>query len=248
MGGVALAVTLVALALTPVVASARAATPTARLKTLDKRVTVAKNARPATFKPVKSAAVAAGDTIRTDARGLAELTFHDGSLARIDRNTNFTITKLGSTNSVKTRLAKGQAWNEVTKASGSTTHYQVATPNAVAAVRGTQFAVSCLAPPACTFVVVQGVVAVSDRTGTVDVAAGTQVTVDAGGTLGKVVPLQSSPWIQQNQQLDTHEGRPTTNSTSAANATSATPSPGADGPTATLASTSGIATRVPARR
>ena len=157
---------------------------------------------------MKSATLATGDAIPDECHGLADLTFHDGSLARIDRNTTFTISKLGSTNAVKTRLAKGQVWNEVTKASGSPpiTRWLPPTRSRRCAARSSR----CRVRPA-------------------------RLHLRGGGRCGRRLhqhghrgrrrghpgdgrhrrhvgqggSLQPSAWIQQNQQLfDIQEGRP----------------------------------------
>jgi invasion protein IalB len=205
------AVVLAALALVLPVLAAVPATAVApksvKLKVLTPNASVARKSKPATFKPVKSASLVPGDTVKTDKVGFAELHYHDGSLARLSQKTTFTITKLAASDVVKVRLTKGQVWNEVAKASGSRTHYQVVTPNATASVRGTAFAVSCAQAVGCLFAVVEGVVNVSDSAGTVDVHAGEQVTVEPSGAVGAIVPLVVSPWIEQNRSEDDAQGR-----------------------------------------
>jgi hypothetical protein len=60
--------------------------------------------------------VAAGDIVRTDDAGFAEVGYHDGSITRLDRNTEFTVLELvddSGTSVVRTRMGIGRTWNVV---------------------------------------------------------------------------------------------------------------------------------------
>jgi hypothetical protein len=175
---------------------------------LDAHAAVSSAHVPPRFVPVRrTAKVVAGGSVQTDATGFAEVHYPDGSLARLGTNTTFTIVAANTT-TTKTKFVSGEVWNEVKKSSGSTTHYDVATPNATAAVRGTAFGVVCSNQHGCTFGVVNGTVVVTAAAGgAVTITAGEQVEVSPTGTLGQPAPLVLTPWIEQNQYQDVAEHR-----------------------------------------
>ncbi len=79
-----------------------------------------------------------GDLVRTMA-GKASVVFFDSSVLRLDENTEVSIKKI-SKDSVELKQAAGQTWSRILKVSGIR-EYKIETPNTVATVRGTGFAV-----------------------------------------------------------------------------------------------------------
>ena len=159
--------------------------------------------------------VAAGDVVRTDGTGFAEVAYFDGSVTRLDINTSFTVVELsdeegGST--VRTRMETGRTWNRVEElAEGD--EFVVETSVATATVRGTAFAIDCPDATTCTFTVVEGTVTLELPDGsTVDVVAPSAVTVTDGVAAPAVaVPFDGAfgdPWLVENADLDVAAGFP----------------------------------------
>ena len=152
-------------------------------------------------------ALAEGSVVRTDRTGLAAISYEDGSLTRIGPVSTYELTTLAThkgKREIVGRLDAGQTFHRVTKASGSGSRFEVQTSNAVAAVRGTAFAVQCLTPDVCEVGVTEGTVAVRTPDGQeVAVEAGHKVAVDNDGNLGDLqLLLQSDPWIERNADID----------------------------------------------
>ncbi len=81
----------------------------------------------------------AGDIIKTMAKSKASVVFFDSSVLRLDENTEIVVKKLAK-GSVDLKQSAGQTWSRVLKLSGIQ-EYTIETPNTVATVRGTGFAV-----------------------------------------------------------------------------------------------------------
>jgi len=87
-------------------------------------------------------ALVAGDTVRTDPDGQAQIDYFEGSQTNLDSDTTLVIGALlneAGTRSVSLDHTKGRLWNRVEKLTSSEDRYEVRTPNAVASVRGTTF-------------------------------------------------------------------------------------------------------------
>lgn len=85
-------------------------------------------------------AVKEGMTIRTLADSKAVMILRDSSVTRLDENTEININNLDES-SVSIVQAAGQTWTRLLKLSGID-DYEIETPDAIATVRGTAFAVS----------------------------------------------------------------------------------------------------------
>jgi FecR-like protein len=183
-----------------------AASGQARLTVRNTAVDV-KRASDSAFAPGKTgASFDVGDSFRTDATGFAQLDYPDGSLTRLDVSTTFTLTKLASgagRRSISGKLDVGRTWNRVAKVTTSG-GFEVATSNAVAAVAGTTFIVSCSPTQECVFSVVEGTVVVTTKSGkSLTLHTGESVTVSADGNLGPIGRLDfSGGWVRKNQPLD----------------------------------------------
>lgn len=160
------------------------------------------------FKPVTNAvATNEGAKIETDASGMGEIAFFDGSLTRVGPNTDYELSTLDdeSRTAIVGDLDLGRTYHRVRELTGSEDRFEVRTPNSVAAVRGTRFIVVCLPDGECIFGVIDGVIDVISRTtGEVCVVrAAEEMTVSDGGGCSAVRPLNlDDPWVRLNLELD----------------------------------------------
>lgn len=139
----------------------------ATLKVTAEKVEV-KKAGGKKFKVAKDGAkLREGDTIRTDATGLAEIDYTDDSYTRLDVNTTFTIKKLTEdqgSRQVQGSLETGQAWNRTTALTESESFEQEGA-GANATVLGTAFNVQCDDATHCTFTAVEHDIQLTGRDG-----------------------------------------------------------------------------------
>ena len=87
-----------------------------------------------------------GDTIKTDASGLAEIDYTDGSITRLANSTVFTISKLTTEKGgrqTQGTLSVGETWNRAAKVS-ETGSFEVKAGGTTAAVQGTAFVAKCV--------------------------------------------------------------------------------------------------------
>lgn len=87
-----------------------------------------------------------GDTIKTDASGLAEIDYTDGSLTRLSNNTIYKLSVLTNDKGgrqTKGTLSVGQTWQRAAKVS-ETGSFEVEAGGTTAAVEGTAFVAECL--------------------------------------------------------------------------------------------------------
>ena len=176
------------------------------------RITVVESAvewRPAgatDFEALEAAAdVKSRSVVRTSESGVAELAYADGSLTRLGPSTSYEITTLdvsSSSRRIVGRLEMGRTFHRVSKLTGSESRFEVHTSNAVAAVRGTAFAVDCVVRDVCEVGVTEGIVEVGTPDGeSVNVTAGRRVKVGADGRLGPLESLSmADPWIASNAE------------------------------------------------
>ncbi len=159
--------------------------------------------------------VVTGDRVRTDASGFAEVVYPDGSLTRLDVDTDFeivTITDAAGSATTRTSLETGRVWNRV-KTLGSEEEFSLETSVATATVRGTAFLVECRQPNSCTFTALEGSVEiVVEGQDPFLLVAPNSVTVDSAG-VGDVVPVAfdaafSDPWVADNAVRDVAAGYP----------------------------------------
>lgn len=107
-----------------------------------------------------------GDQIRTDADAAVRIVFSDRSLLNIGPNASvviqdYTVAKSERRRRVGIKLWAGRAWARVTTWFGSgDSRFEVKTPNAVAGVRGTEFAVNVDPEGETTVTVFEGAVEV----------------------------------------------------------------------------------------
>jgi hypothetical protein len=152
-----------------------------------------------------------GDRVKTDDTGFAELSYHDGSWQRVENNATLTLEKLLESDkaaSVATSVDVGRTWNRVRELSEPDDAYELETPVATAAVRGTAFSTECPDENECTFKVVYGTVAVTPLDSEpIELVAPATLTVrrNEPPPEPQTVPadaLRADPWIKKNLELD----------------------------------------------
>lgn len=125
--------------------------------------------------------VGPGMTVRTGPRSHAVLTYIDGSTVTIEPDSELAIEQLevsaqGDLVAVASQ-AFGRTWHVVASKIGPTGRYEVRSPAATAAVRGTAFQFNVLRDGTLELETADGVVAASGGGGTVDVRAGQLTSV-----------------------------------------------------------------------
>ena len=153
-----------------------------------------------------------GAVVRTSSSGRATLEWFDGSVTRLDYDTEFRITNLqvptalgGS--QIEADQDSGSSYNRVIELTETGGRFSVDTPTASAAVQGTTYAVIVNPDGSSSVIVTDGTVLVTGASGEeVAVEAGSMVTVDASGNVTGPVPipdeLLNSGWIQYNETCD----------------------------------------------
>lgn len=143
------------------------------------------------------ATVRAGDTVSTDAKGLAGITLPDGTLTRLAKNTSITLdgahfSKNGSMHDVSLTQQIGRTFTNVQHlVTGAS--FDVHGKAATASVRGTKFEVLITADGTMTVKVFQGTVVLHNGTGSVSISAGQQATASPNGTISQPIPIQPDP-------------------------------------------------------
>src|SRR4051794_3933041 len=217
-----------------IAAPAGAATkPTGSLTVEAPGVTVLKKGSTGFTKGKTNQKVGIGDTIQTDASGLAELKYSDGSITRLDHGSVFTIDKLVNKTGqrqVQGTVSAGQTWNRVQKLSENGTFQQKGN-GATATTVGTAFVTKCSLPAGtaftvvktkkqlkklqkaskCDFTLVDGKLALTSLGKNVAMTAGQSTSVDASGNAGDAVTVPpgiffSDQWITTNLDLDAKAG------------------------------------------
>lgn len=129
--------------------------------------------------------LAEGDSIRTNATGQALLTFFTGDETEVAPNTELTIEVMQGEaegdNQIQLNVLVGQVTNRIDRTLNSNSRYEVKTPSADAAVRGTVYTVKVEPVTGrSTFSVEEGVVAVTAQGQTQLAQAGFEIVVEPG--------------------------------------------------------------------
>lgn len=87
-----------------------------------------------------------GDIVKTDSSGLANIYLPDGSVIRLDSDSQILISEAdyevdSKTLKLKIKLIAGRVWSKIFELATNESYWEVETANAVAAVRGTAFGV-----------------------------------------------------------------------------------------------------------
>lgn len=137
-----------------------------------------------------------GDTIKTF-KGSVLVKFADDSVLRLEENTVLIfnrLTQFGKSGMTDTglRLEKGRVSTKVKPNKENGSRYEISTPSAVAAVRGTEFRVNADSD-GTDLEVVEGVVEFSIRDQQLNVTEGFSVSAPANGRLTSPVKLLAAP-------------------------------------------------------
>jgi len=116
------------------------------------------------------ATVAVGDTVRTGRRSRAQLQLADGSVLNIGSLTKIQIGEFSFDAERKIRKSsisdfRGKVRAVVSKSTNKNSFFEIRTPGAVAAVRGTEYGVDAVSPNETVVVTYSGTVAVSNLFG-----------------------------------------------------------------------------------
>jgi hypothetical protein len=151
----------------------------------------------AAYAPANTGAqVAAGDSVKTDAKGRASIQLPDGSLTRLASDTEITLdaahfSKSGTLHDAKITEKIGRTLTTVQHlVSGAT--FQVAGQSAVASVRGTKFEVYIKPDGTMIVKLFEGQLDF-DGKNHVHLVAGEQATADPSGNIGPAGPIQPDP-------------------------------------------------------
>ena len=158
--------------------------------------------------------VAAGDSVRTDATGFAEIAYFDGSRTRLDVDTEFEVLELVDDvdeSAVRTKMGVGRTWHRVQDL-GEGGEFSVETSVATAVVQGTAFSVGCATEDACTFMVVEGALRIDLPDGTsIELVAPSALIIDADAGPGEPFPVPfdgafGDEWLFDNAGRDVDAG------------------------------------------
>lgn len=116
-----------------------------------------------------------GDTLKAGKGSQAAVTFANGAVVKINQNTEFAIDMTQSAEDIgtKIKMVGGKIWASVRPKS----KFEIHTPVAVVAVRGTEFETNLLGGR-LSLAVFSGTVNIKNKFGEVDVGAGKQTTVN----------------------------------------------------------------------
>jgi hypothetical protein len=154
----------------------------------------------------------AGDTVRTDATGKAEIEYGDDAYTRLDVDTTFKITKLTDdegNRQVEGTIESGKTWNR-TAALTESESFQQTGADATAAVEGTAFAIECETVDHCVFTGVVDDVSLTGADGVKKLLNPLDECDSTSGILcGDITQISADDlpaWILDNLILDITEG------------------------------------------
>jgi len=147
------------------------------------------------------------DEVRSQADSSATLQFADGSKLFLTSNTQIQLEGLSynqadATSNTRVRLDRGRLRSLIEKQRTPSSSYEVATPAAVAAVRGTDFRVTLTddTPAAMLTEVSEGSVAVNNGEQEVVLGAGYALRAVEGEAMSEPVAMLKRPSVSQNDQ------------------------------------------------
>jgi len=139
----------------------------------------------------------AGTRIKTSADSHALLTFFEGSTLKLEPNTDIEIQKLESNEQQSTTIIVkqwlGKTWSRVVKMADPGSQYEIETPSAVAAVRGTLFTTEVDETGFTRVATTQGLVSVIAAGQEVDLPPSLQTQVGMGMTPSPPAESSSPP-------------------------------------------------------
>jgi len=142
--------------------------------------------------------VKAGDRVRTSLLSAATLIFFDGSTTDLQAETEITVVQTsshrdGTGKVIVLRQTLGQTYNHAQSLSDRQSRFEIETPTALTAVRGTEFILTVEATGATHVSVIEGVVDVMAQGAIVAVQAGQEVTVRSEQPPVLVYPTSTAP-------------------------------------------------------
>ena len=184
----------------------------------------------------------AGDRIRTAPQSSATLVFFDGSVTGLEAETEVTVAQMSSRRNGDGAIIVlnqwiGQTCNEVQPLSDSASRFEIETPSATIAVRGTDFAADVAADGTTQVMVTRGIVDVTAQHVTVAVLTGQETTVRSGQPPGRVrrepivtceprsTPEPTEEVVGDDEEERTRVPEPTTSTQAPAATPTPTPSP-----------------------
>lgn len=146
------------------------------------------------------------DEVKSEADGSATLQFVDGSKLFLKSNSLIHLEALSyndtsNTSNTRIRLDRGRLRNLIEKQRNAESTYEVATPAAVAAVRGTDYRVTMTeeTPPAMLTEVTEGVVSVANGQQEFLLKKGYAIRAVAGEPMQAPVAMLKRPTVSQNK-------------------------------------------------
>lgn len=128
-----------------------------------------------------------GSRVRTGADGFATVLFKDGSQVKVSERSSILVSHVTTGEKERSAIVLfcGRLWSKIAKHNGEAA-FDVATPNAVAGVRGTEFVTTVADDGSARVEVKEGIVAVSNDNKSKNVSAGqgTEATDSGVGTVG----------------------------------------------------------------
>ncbi len=165
-----------------------------------------------------------GDVLRTDGGGSAQIDFFDGSLTRVDVDTQLALRKLADSDdgrAITITLQAGRIWNRVAELGSSDDRFIVRIGEATVSVQGTTFFVDCRDAPRCYVVEIDGSSAVAFGGDEMGLKAGDCVLIAPAEELARCNERKLGlldDWVRENmaedQQLELAEIKVTTPSPS----------------------------------
>jgi hypothetical protein len=110
----------------------------------------------------------AGDEVRSDPSGQAQIEFFDGSVVRMDGDTQVTLRRVEDRTEgrqILLGMGAGRTWNRVAELTSTQDRYELRLPAATVNVRGTTFLADCRTQQECYVVGFDGTSEVTSATG-----------------------------------------------------------------------------------
>jgi hypothetical protein len=109
-----------------------------------------------------------GDEVRSDPSGQAQVEFFDGSIVRLDGDTQVTLRSVEDRKEgrqILLAMGAGRTWNRVAELTSRQDRYELRLPNATVNVRGTTFLADCRSQAECYVVGFDGESEITSVTG-----------------------------------------------------------------------------------
>jgi hypothetical protein len=135
------------------------AAPNAKVTLIEGSAKVLKQGKPSWRAAKLNMPLQIDDSLKADKESLVEITYQNGAIMRLDELTSCCIKK-SSDVSFSTAVPKGNVWVNMKKLTTKKASFEVTTPTAVAAIRGTVFQMQSFSDSSADVAVFNGKVAV----------------------------------------------------------------------------------------